>query len=172
MNFIEYIENLAERHVDIRDKADGHVHFLSSERAKHTSIDSVLHYPAVLVDRGSGFDYGGSPGQYTKVREYLLFIVEHVSDTSDYEEIDHALAHCEAILDSFLNQLIEDRKFRKIRLSFSLEQVEVEYIANHDNSQYGVMASVLINEPYKPLNCDTQFLLNRSFDKSFDKTFQ
>ncbi len=59
MNFIEYIENLAERHVDIRDKVGGHTHFLSSERAKHTSIDSVLHYPAVLVDRGSGFDYGG-----------------------------------------------------------------------------------------------------------------
>ena len=86
-----------------------------------------------------------------------MFIVEHVSDTSDYEEIDHALAHCEAILDSFLNQLVEDRKSRKIRLSFSLEQVEVEYIANHDNSQYGVMASILINETYKPINCKELF---------------
>jgi len=55
MTFSEYIENLAERHVDIRHKENDEVHFLSSEREKHTALDSVLHYPAVIVDRGSGF---------------------------------------------------------------------------------------------------------------------
>lgn len=85
MTFSEYIENLAERHVDIRHKENDEVHFLSSEREKHTALDSVLHYPAVIVDRGSGFGYGGNPGAYRKDRDYLLFIVEHVSDTSDYE---------------------------------------------------------------------------------------
>ena len=135
MNLIDYIEHLAERHVDIRDKADGHIHFLSSERARHTSIDSVLRYPAVIVDRGGGFDYGGSPGQYTKTREYLLFIVDHVADTSDYAGIDRALSRCESIL----------------------EQVEVEYVANHDNQQYGVMAALQVEEPYKPINCKELF---------------
>ena len=91
MTFSEYIENLAERHVDIRHKENDEVHFLSSEREKHTALDSVLHYPAVIVDRGSGFGYGGNPGAYRKDRDYLLFIVEHVSDTSDYEQIEAAL---------------------------------------------------------------------------------
>lgn len=157
MNLIDYIEHLAERHVDIRDKADGHIHFLSSERARHTSIDSVLRYPAVIVDRGGGFDYGGSPGQYTKTREYLLFIVDHVADTSDYAGIDRALSRCESILDSFLNRLVDDRRRRLLRLSFSLEQVEVEYVANHDNQQYGVMAALQVEEPYKPINCKELF---------------
>ena len=66
MTFSEYIENLAERHVDIRHKENDEVHFLSSEREKHTALDSVLHYPAVIVDRGSGFGYGGNPGAYEK----------------------------------------------------------------------------------------------------------
>ena len=98
MTFSEYIENLAERHVDIRHKENDEVHFLSSEREKHTALDSVLHYPAVIVDRGSGFGYGGNPGAYRKDRDYLLFIVEHVSDTSDYEQIEAALDKCERCL--------------------------------------------------------------------------
>lgn len=104
MTFSEYIENLAERHVDIRHKENDEVHFLSSEREKHTALDSVLHYPAVIVDRGSGFGYGGNPGAYRKDRDYLLFIVEHVSDTSDYEQIEAALDKCERILDELAAQ--------------------------------------------------------------------
>lgn len=77
MTFSEYIENLAERHVDIRHKKNDEVHFFSSEREKHTALDSVLHYPAVILDRGSGFGYGGGPGAYRKGRNYLLFVVEH-----------------------------------------------------------------------------------------------
>lgn len=66
MTFSEYIEKLAERHIDIRHKKNGEVHFLSSEREKHTALDSVLHYPAVILDRGYGFGYGGGPGAYKK----------------------------------------------------------------------------------------------------------
>ena len=113
MTFSEYIENLAERHVDIRHKENDEVHFLSSEREKHTALDSVLHYPAVIVDRGSGFGYGGNPGAYRKDRDYLLFIVEHVSDTSDYEQIEAALDKCERILDELLNQILEDKRKNK-----------------------------------------------------------
>ena len=126
MTFSEYIENLAERHVDIRHKENDEVHFLSSEREKHTALDSVLHYPAVIVDRGSGFGYGGNPGAYRKDRDYLLFIVEHVSDTSDYEQIEAALDKCERILDELLNQILEDKRKKRLWLAFSLEDVEAD----------------------------------------------
>ena len=126
MTFSEYIENLAERHVDIRHKENDEVHFLSSEREKHTALDSVLHYPAVIVDRGSGFGYGGNPGAYLKDRDYLLFIVEHVSDTSDYEQIEAALDKCERILDELLNQILEDKRKKRLWLAFSLEDVEAD----------------------------------------------
>ena len=153
MTFSEYIENLAERHVDIRHKENDEVHFLSSEREKHTALDSVLHYPAVIVDRGSGFGYGGNPGAYRKDRDYLLFIVEHVSDTSDYEQIEAALDKCERILDELLNQILEDKRKKRLWLAFSLEDV-----VNNDNQLYGVIAAVSLSEPYKALNCRKAFV--------------
>lgn len=158
MTFSEYIENLAQRHVDIRHKENGEVHFLSSEREKHTSLDSVLHYPAVIVDRGSGYGYGGVPGAYQKERDYLLFVVEHVYDTSDYEQIEDALDKCERILDEILNQVLSDKKRKRVWLAFSLEEVEVDYVTNNDNQLYGVVAAVSLSEPYKALNCHNVFL--------------
>ena len=158
MTFSEYIEKLAERHVDIRHKENDEVHFLSSEREKHTALDSVLHYPAVIVDRGSGFSYGGNPGAYRKDRAYLLFIVEHVSDTSDYEQIEAALDKCERILDEFLNQILEDKRMKRLWLAFSLEDVEADYVVNNDNQLYGVIAAVSLSEPYKALNCRKAFV--------------
>ena len=118
MTFSEYIENLAERHVDIRHKKNDEVHFFSSEREKHTALDSVLHYPAVILDRGSGFGYGGGPGAYRKGRNYLLFVVEHVSDTSDYVQIETVLERCERILDEILNQILEDKRKNRQWLAF------------------------------------------------------
>ena len=158
-DFSEYIEKLAERHVDIRHKENDEVHFLSSEREKHTALDSVLHYPAVIVDRGSGFGYGGNPGAYRKDRDYLLFIVEHVSDTSDYEQIEAALDKCERILDELLNQILEDKRMKRLWLAFSLEDVEADYVVNNDNQLYGVVAAVSLSEPYKALNCRKAFVL-------------
>lgn len=158
MTFSEYIENLAARHIDIRHNKNGEVHFLSSEREKHTVLDSLLHYPAVIVDRGSGFSYAGSPGAYQKGRDYLLFVLDHVSDTSDYVEIEHALDRCERILDELLNRLLDDRRKKRQWLAFSLEEVEAEYVVNNDNQLYGVVAAINLSEPYKALNCRNAFL--------------
>ena len=128
---------------------------------KYTSShqnDSVLHYPAVIVDRGSGFGYGGNPGAYRKDRDYLLFIVEHVSDTSDYEQIEAALDKCERILDELLNQILEDKRKKRLWLAFSLEDVEADYVVNNDNQLYGVVAAIHLSELYKVLNCRNAFL--------------
>ena len=171
MNFIEYFKGLAERHVDVRHGAKGEVHFLSSDDEMHTAVDSVLCYPAMIIDRGSGYRFSGEPGAYFKNREYVVIIVEHVSDTSDYQQIEQALQHCESIFDSCMNQLNEDKRKRIIRIDFALEEVSVDYVRNNDNQLYGVAAAVVIAEPYKPLNCDKSFLLDRSFDETFDNSF-
>ena len=172
MTFSEYIENLAERHVDIQHKSNEEVHFLSSEQEKSTSLDSVLHYPAIIIDRGSGFDYGGNPGSYLKDRTYLLFVLEHVSDTSNYKEIDYALDKCERILDEVFNQILEDKRKKRQWISFSLEGVEVDFVTNYDNQLYGVVAAVQLSEPYRALNCRKAFLLDRIFNETFDKTYK
>lgn len=158
MTFTEYIENLSERHIDIRHNPKGEVHFLSSEREKHTALDSVLHYPAVILDRGSGFDYGGAPGSYRKDRDFLLFILEHVSDTSDYEQIEAVFDKCERILDEMLNQVLEDKRMKRQWLSFALEEVEANYVVNNDNQLYGVVAAIHLSQPYNAVNCRKVFV--------------
>lgn len=158
MTFTEYIESLTERHVDIRHKKNGEIHFLSSEQKKHTALDSLLHYPAVIVDRGSGFGYGGDPGAYRKNRDYLLFVMEHVSDSSDYEQIESALDKCERLLDEMLNQVLEDKKKNRQWLTFSLEDVEADYVVNIDNQLYGVVAAIHLSQPYKAVNCRKVFV--------------
>ena len=158
MTFSEYIENLAERHVDIRHKENDEVHFLSSEREKHTALVSVLHYPAVILDRGSGFGYGGGPGAYRKERDYLLFVVEHVSDTSDYVQIETVIDKCERILDELFNRLLEDKQKRRYWFSFSLEEVEADYVTNNDNQLYGVVAAIHLSQSYVAVNCRKAFI--------------
>lgn len=172
MTFTEYFENLAKRHVDVRHGHRGEMHYLSSEDEKHTALDSLLCYPAIIIDRGTGFEYKGQPGAYTKNRDYLILVLDHVSDTSDYLQIERTLNKCESIFEHCINQLYEDKRNRKLKLSFELEDVEADYVRNNDNQLYGIAASVLISEPYTPKNCTKAFLLDRSFDETFDETFQ
>lgn len=173
MIFADYIENLATRHVDIKHDPQNAIHFLSSESKKHTSIDSELCYPALILDRGNGFSFSGSPGAYFKDRMYILFILIHVSDTSNYQEINEAFQKSENILCDLINQMIEDKRNPDLRFlkTFKLEEVEVEFVENMDNSQYGVMAVLPVSETYKTLNCSKRFLQDRTFDETFDKSF-
>ena len=159
MNILEqYIEQLATKHRDIRhSKAE--VHFLDATRKKTTALDSVLVQPSVIIDRGGGFKYNGLPGALFKNRDYRLFIVDHVSDTGDYDQIQDAFDFCERILDEFLNQMGADKlkpEYRFLR-SFSMENVDVVYIENNDNALYGVMAMLDLNVPYCAKNNTNPF---------------
>lgn len=98
--------------------------------------------------------------------------MEHVSDTSDYIQIEAALEKCERILDEMLNQVLEDKRKNRQWLTFSLEEVEADYVVNSDNQLYGVIAAIPLSEPYKPINCRKAFLLDRTFDETFDKTYK
>lgn len=112
---------------------------------------------AVILDRGSGFGYGGATGAYLKDRDYLLFVLEHVSDTSDYEQIEAALDKCERILDEMLNQVLEDKRKNRQWIAFSLEEVEADYVVNIDSQLYGVVAAIHLSQPYKAVNCRKAF---------------
>ena len=91
---------------------------------------------------------------------------------SDYEQIEAALDKCERILDEFLNQILEDKRMKRLWLAFSLEDVEADYVVNSDNQLYGVIAVIPLSEPYKSINCRKAFLLDRTFDETFDKTYK
>ena len=60
MNVFEYIEKLAEKHVDVRHVPGMEIHFLGSDNEKYTSIPSELNYPAVILDKASEFGFSGT----------------------------------------------------------------------------------------------------------------
>ena len=159
MNFIEYIKHLSEKHVDVHHDDLREIHFLSSEDEKHTAMSDMLCYPAVIVDKGSGFSFTGEDGAFFKQPEYSIFVLQYVNDTSDYAQISEAFNHTEEILCEFLNKILEDKKKPKYRFlkGFKLEEVDVDYISNSDMCQYGVIALVTIDESYKALNCRKAF---------------
>ena len=98
--------------------------------------------------------------------------MEHVSDTSDYVQIETVLERCERILDEILNQILEDKRKNRQWFAFSLEEVEADYVVNSDNQLYGVIAAIPLSEPYKSINCRKAFLLDKIFDENFDKTYK
>ncbi len=154
-----YIEVLASKHIDIRHSED-EIHYLNATREKVTALDSVLHYPAVILNRGEGFGFSGVPSAVFKDKEWQLFFVEHVTDTSDYEQIEEKFSHCEAILEEFLNRILEDKRkpqlFPFLR-TFDITGVTCYYVENSDNSLYGVMAVFDMETTYCEINTRNPF---------------
>lgn len=171
-NFSEYIEHLCRRHVDVRHEANGEKHFLCSTAEMETSLDSVLCYPAVILAQGS-YHYDGSDGSYHKSYDYNLLVVDHISDTGDYTDIDNRTKVCERIIDELFAQIVIDKRDRKYSFlaSFSIQGIDVDPVKNIDLSLYGYSAPFNIDIPYKGKNCRKAFLEDRSFDETFDKTF-
>lgn len=158
INFNQYLEDLCRRHIDIRHDYDG-LHFVDSESEKDTSLDSVLRYPAVILSK-STFQYTGDDIRFGKDREYMIFIVDHVDDTADYDQIRLKIDKCELILDELFNKMIEDKRSRIYRFlnAFSLAGIDVDRIENKDNSLYGVLAIFSLEVTHKAINCRTPFI--------------
>lgn len=157
-NFSQYIEDLCRRHIDIKHEVDG-VHFVDSEGEKDTCLDSVLCYPAVILSKGS-HHYTGDAVRNGKDYEYMLFVLDHVSDTGDYKQIQQKIEKCELIVDELFNQITEDKRSRKypFLIGFSLSGIDVDPVENKDNSLYGYLAMFSLEKLYKPINCRKAFI--------------
>lgn len=157
-NFSEYLEHLCTRHIDIRHDPSGEIHFIDSQSEKETSEDSVLCYPAVIIEKGH-YQYTGSEVAMNKGYDYMIFVLDHVSDTADYDQIRQKKNKCEQILDELFNQIIFDKRTRlfKFLSGFSLSGIEVDPVENIDNALFGVMAVFSLELPYSAVNCRKAF---------------
>lgn len=160
MNVFEYIEKLAEKHVDVRHVPGTEIHFLGSDNEKYTSIPSELNYPAVILDKASEFGFSGTTVSISKDKGYLLFILQHVDDTSDYKQIEQAFELTETILAEFLQRFIADKRNKETTflMQFSIVDVECEYIENIDNALYGVLAYLNFPEIFPQKLCREAFI--------------
>lgn len=154
----KYIENLASRHEDIQHR-DAECHFIDASRKKVTALDSVLFQPSVIFNRGGSFSYNNNGTSMFKGKDFELFILDHVSDTADYEQIDNAYDRCERILDEFINQMLKDKRNPQLRFlrAFDVNNIDVVYIENNDNALYGVLASFNLDITYCNINTRNPF---------------
>lgn len=157
-NFSEYMADLCRRHVDIRHDPAGEIHYVDSGAEKDMTQDSVLCYPAVILERGQ-YQYTGSEGAMSKEYDYMIFVVDHVSDTGDFDQIRRKRAKCERLLDELFNRILADKRARlyKFLMGFSLPGIEVEPVDNIDNTLYGVMGMFSLSLPYSVMNCTEVF---------------
>ncbi len=129
-------------------------HFVSQADEMSTSVDSVLHYPAVFL-YNQGYRITGEPGGYSMNTTFSLSVLEHVTDTGDYVQIGQVLEKTNRILLELLNLLVLlRRKYPKVLAGFSLTNVEIEPVDNASNSLYGQMAMIRIMNPYNAVNCE------------------
>ena len=157
-SFSDYMAGLCSRHVDIRHNSVSEIHYVDSGAEKDMTQDSVLCYPAVILERGQ-YQYTGSEGAMNKEYDYMIFVVDHVSDTGDFDQIRQKRARCEKLLDELFNRILADKRARlyKFLAGFSLSGIEVEPVDNIDNSLYGVMAMFSLSLPYSVVNCNKVF---------------
>lgn len=146
--------DLCARHVDIRHNPEGEIHFVDSGAEKEMAQDSILHYPAVIIEKGH-YQYTGSEVGLSKDYDYMIFVLDHVSDAGDFDQIRQKRERCEKILDELLNQIVADKRARlhKFLAGFSLPGTEVDPVENIDNTLYGVMGMFNLSVPYNAINC-------------------
>lgn len=149
--------DLCARHTEIRH-SHKETHFVDSGAEKDTAQESVLCYPAVIIEKGH-YQYTGSEGTLSKDYDYMIFVLDHVSDTDDFDQIRQKREKCEKILDELFNRIVADKRARlyKFLSGFSLPGTEVDPVENIDNSLYGVMGMFNLSISYIAINCTKVF---------------
>jgi len=108
---VTYFENLARTHVDI-GHTDQEKHFFRME------VDEVLaginrtdvKYPFLILE-GYGYDFTDSKSDnLLKNRSGAFMLLDHVSDSSDFEAIHAVWDHMEEIGDEILVRMKTDKR--------------------------------------------------------------
>ena len=150
--FVSYFENLARLHTAIRH-TDTEKHFFRME------LDEVLDginrtdvaFPMLILE-GYSFDFTDNKSDNPqKNRRGAFMLIDHVSDQSDYDQIQSAWERMENIGDDILLRIMEDKRrlsVKEIR-GFELSSVEGLLLASELNGNYGIRFSYTITSTVK-----------------------
>lgn len=140
-DLIEYFENLARRHVDIRH-SETEKHFFRME------IDEVLaginrsdvKHPYFILE---GYDFGYTDQKsdnLLKDRNGAFVLLDHVADPTDFDAIHDAWDRMEAIGDEILVKIKSDKRnpLTPVIRDFDFAQVKGNLIANEVDGNYGI----------------------------------
>ncbi len=145
-NLTQILESLCTRHKGIRHKQT-EKHFAAQGDEVNTSIDSLLHYPAVFLLPEQA-RIAGEADAYTLRRTYKLSVVEHARDTGDYADVERIFARTEVLLMDLLNTLESLKRTEKALRGFSLSGTTIDPVENEADSLFGHLATFSMDEAY------------------------
>jgi hypothetical protein len=147
---ITYFENLGRRHKEIRHR-DTEKHFFRMEvdevLAGITRTDVV--YPFLILE-GYGYDYADSKSDnLLKNRHGAFMLLDHVSDSTDFDAIHDAWDRMEEIGDELIVKMKSDKKnpLTPVIRDFDFASVVATLIANEIDGSYGIRFTYTLTSP-------------------------
>lgn len=149
-DFIQYIENLAIKHIEIEHMKDGVSHFIRLDTDElDNSIKQAVGFPVICLDRYSA-NLSGQDGNLSKKRGITLMILDYVPDIKDYNRIHAVWDNCEAIADDFVSQIYQDIINDRAPGMFDMDLSSVEYelAGNRSLALYGAIVTFPVTSKF------------------------
>ena len=142
-----YLEQLCREHWLVAH-SDSEQHFVNlNDDKRATALVNELHYPAVYFEANE-FALSVSSEQVRKRYTCHIEVFAHVADTSDYAEVEQALATTESIVIDLFVRMARDRRCRSpkwLTLLSGLDNLKVLPLQNEHNALYGHMVEFEIS---------------------------
>ena len=149
-DFIQYIENLAIKHIEIEHMKGGVSHFIRLDTDElDNSIKQAVGFPVVCLDRYCA-NLSGQDGNISKKRGITLMILDYVPDIRDYNRIHAVWDNCEAIADDFVSQIYQDIINDRAPGMFDMDLSSVEYelAGNRSLALYGAIVTFPVTSKF------------------------
>ena len=147
----EYFEKLCREHKLLRH-SEAEPHFVNlNDDKRNMGLVQELRYPAVYFE---ATDFTLNISSESLRREYTCHIevFEHVTDTGNYAEVEHALSSAEQIITDIFARMMHDRVRRDTDQRWLLNvsspsMIKVVPLQNEHNALYGYMAELKVPLP-------------------------
>ncbi len=147
---VSYFENLARLHKDI-GHSDNEKHFFRME------LDEVLaginrtdvKHPFLILE-GYGYDFTDNKSDnLLKNRRGAFMLIDHVSDSSDYDAIQKVWESMEEIGDELIMKMKADKRNPLVSAirDFELSTVEASLLAAEMDGNYGIRFTYTLTSP-------------------------
>lgn len=147
-DLIDYFKLLASQHLDIRH-SPAEPHFYRFEIEEVLTNLKKVNYPALILE-GYRYSLHDNKGDgLWKERSGAFVLLDHLSDTGDYNSMHQLWNNLETICDELIARIKQDKRNPSVKVvrDIDLSSFEVSLIANELDRNYGIRCTFTISSP-------------------------
>ncbi len=154
--FSDYMEELAREHKKVgHSEEECHFSDMASDLAQ--KLRRKMCYPCVAVDC-EGFAVSGAPGNLMLRNVYDIYVLEHVRDTGDQDELRQTMGRTCVILNDILRRMMRDKERGARPVAFfEVSDAEGFPVVFKEMALYGWGLSVIVPETLNAHLCNDHF---------------